>query len=301
MSNFKQRLKNRLGNPRLFLEFLFRKLFGRWMSSKLYLSGLYRINFGHKMNWEHPQSFNEKLNWCKVYNRIDLYTTLADKYAVKQFVADRIGKEYVVENYGVWENWDEVDFSKLPDQFVLKCTHDSGGAFICRDKSTFDKENIGRLIKKNLKKNLYYGMREWPYKNIPPRIIADRLLDDHTGKELRDYKWWCFNGKPQFMYCTIKGENLYENFYDMDFHPVAINHGFPRHKPEFEKPNNFELMKDLAAKLADGIPFVRIDFFDVDGHVYFGEFTFFDWAGMQPFADNWDEILGELIKLPSKN
>ena len=300
MDNIKIRFKNRFSSPRLVAEYIFRKTCGRWMPSKLYLSILYRINFGSKMHWKHPQTFNEKLTWCKLYDRRKHYTMLADKYAVKSYVAERIGKDYVVENYGVWDKWEDIDLDTLPNQFVLKCTHDSGGAFICHDKTTFDKERVGNMIKRNLHKNLFYSMREWPYKNIPPRIIADRFLDDHTGAELRDYKWWCFNGKPQFMYCTIKGDNLYENFYDMDFNPVAINHGFPRHQPEFEKPQNFELMKGLASKLSSDIPFVRVDFFDVDGHVYFGEFTFYDWAGMQPFADDWDAMLGEYMQLPTK-
>ena len=207
--------------------------------------------------------------------------------------------QYVVDNYGVYDNWGAIDFGILPNSFVIKGTHDSGGAFVCKDKTTCDFASIRRRIEKNLRKNYFYDLREWPYKNIKPRIVIDKLLDDHTGNELRDYKFWCFNGEPQFMYCTIKGESIYENFYDMEFHPVEINHNFPRHQPEFEKPANFELMKELAAKLSDGVPFVRVDFFDVEGHIYFGEFTFYDWGGMRPFADyKTDEKLGVLIKLP---
>ena len=223
---------------------------------------------------------------------------MADKYAVKQFVADIIGKEYVVENYVVADNWDSIDFNKLPEQFVIKCTHDSGGAFVCRDKSTFDFEATRKKIEHNLGVNFFYQYREWPYKNIKPRIIVDKYLDDHTGNELRDYKWWCFNGTPTFMYCTIKGKCVYENFYDMDFNPVPVDHGFPRHQPEFEKPRNFELMKELASKLSKDVPFVRVDFFDVDGHVYFGEYTFYDWGGMRPFGGDWDQKIGEYIQLP---
>lgn len=270
----------------------------RLWPDKLYLSTLYRIRFGRKMNWSNPQTFCEKLNWSKIYDRKALYTKMADKYAVKEYVAGIIGKDYVVENYGVYDRWEDIDFTILPEQFVIKGTHDSGGAFVCRSKDTFDFEGTRRIVTQYLNTNYYYHLREWPYKNINPRIIIDKFLDDHTGKELRDYKWWCFNGKPTYMYCTIKGANIYENFYDMDFNPVNINHGFPRHVPEFQKPSQFELMKELAAKLSVGIPFVRVDFFQVEEKVYFGEFTFYDWGGMRPFSNfEMDLKLGQLIDL----
>ena len=268
---------------------------------KLYISTIYRLRFKRKLNWENPTSFCEKLNWLKIYDRRDTYASLADKYKVKSIVSQIIGGEYVVENYGVYDRWEDIDFSQLPDQFVIKATHDSGGAFVCRDKSSFDFESTKRIISKNLTLNYFYHLREWPYKNIKPRIIIDRFLDDHTGKELRDYKWWCFNGKPTYMYCTIKGKNIFENFYDMDFQPVEIDHGFPRHQPEFEKPSQFELMKELAEKLSQGIPFVRVDFFQVEEKVYFGEFTFYDWGGLHPFRNYQTDLkLGELIELPKK-
>lgn len=270
------------------------------LPDSLYLKILFRLKVGYKLNLKTPKTFNEKMSWIKLYDRQPLYTRLADKYEVKQYVAERIGGRYVVENYLVAENWDEIDFDKLPNQFVLKCTHDSGGAFVCRDKQQFDFEQVRQKMMANLQCNYFYPGREWPYMNIKPRIIADRYLDDHTGNELRDYKFWCFNGRPTYMYCTIKGANIFENFYDMQFRPVKIDHGFPRHQPEFERPKNFELMKELATKLSEGIPFVRVDFFDVDEKIYFGEFTFYDWGGMKPFGDDWDQRLGELIQLPQR-
>lgn len=264
---------------------------------KTYISLRYWCIFGKKLNWKNPHNFNEKLNWEKIFDRNPLYTVMADKYAVKQFVSDRIGSEYVVENYLVADKWEEIDFKKLPEQFVIKGTHDSGGAFVCTDKSSFDFDAVKNKIEANMAYNWFWYYREWPYKNIKPRIIVDKMLDDHTGNELRDYKFWCFNGTPTYMYCTIKGANVYENFYDMDFRPVMIDHGFPRHQPEFDRPANFELMKILAEKLSVGIPFVRVDFFDIEGHIYFGEFTFYDWGGMRPFGGEWDQYLGELIHL----
>lgn len=287
-------------NPNEIAQGLVRKVLSHFISDdKKYLSYLYLVTFGKKLNWRSPKTFNEKMNWLKIYNRKDIYTTMVDKYAVKDYVRQRIGDKYVVENYGVYDTWEDIDFTKLPNQFVLKCTHDSGGAFVCRDKATWDREATRKKLKENLKNYNYSIAREWPYKNVPHRIIVDRLLDDHTGNELRDYKFWCFNGKPMYMYCTVKAKSIYENFYDMDFNPVMIDHGFPRHDPEFEKPSEFEEMKELATKLSKDIPFVRVDFFDVEGQVYFGEFTFFDWGGKRPFKRNWDMELGKLIKLPT--
>lgn len=295
--NLFKKVGARVKSPNRIAEYLFRTSCGRWLPTKLYLSILYRINIGQKLDWKSPKTFNEKLNWIKLYDRNNLYTKLADKYTVKSIVEERIGKKYVVENYGVWSSWDEIDFSSLPEKFVLKCTHDSGGAFICKDKKSFDFEGTRKRICKNLKRNPYYATREWPYKNIPSRIIADKLLENNHGKELMDYKFWCFNGVPTYMYCTIKANEVYENFYDMKFNPVMIDHGSPRHSPEFEKPECFDEMRLLASKLSKGIPFVRIDFFQVDGKVYFGEYTFFDWGGTAPFGGDWDIKLGSLINL----
>lgn len=267
-------------------------------SDEEYLIKLFKVKCGYKPNLENPQTFNEKLNWLKLHHHNPLLTILADKYAVKEYVKEKIGVEYVVPNYGVWGSFDEIDFDNLPSKFVLKATHDSGGATIVRDKKTLDVGEVRKKMEKQLSTGFYWASREWPYKDIPRRIIADELLNDHTGNELRDYKFWCFNGMPKYMYLTIKGKNIYENFYDMDFRPANINHGFPRHQPEFEKPYGFETMKELAAKLSQGLPFVRIDFFLVDKIIYFGEFTFFDWGGTRPFESyEMDLELGKLIDL----
>lgn len=285
-------------NPRRALNGIMLNTSRMW-PDRLYLSIMYFIRFRRKMNWDAPRSFCEKLNWLKLYDHNPLYQVMADKYEVKHFVTNIIGERYVVENYGVWGQWADIDFSKLPNQFVIKGTHDSGGAFVCRNKKDFDFDGIRKIVEKYQRTNYFFHLREWPYKNIKPRIIIDKLLDDHTGNELRDYKFWCFGGEPRYMYCTIKGKNIYENFYDMDFKPVQIDHGFPRHYPEFQKPSQFELMKELAVKLSQNIPFVRVDFFQVGDQVYFGEFTFYDWGGLRPFSDySTDLLLGDLIKLP---
>ena len=272
------------------------------VSDKLYISLLYKERFHKALNWDNPQSFNEKLQWLKLYAHRPIYTIMADKYAVKKYVADIIGEQYVVPCLGVWEKPEEIDFNSLPNQFALKCTHNSGrGRCICNDKSKMNLDEVRSNIAEGFKENYYLPGRDKQYRDIPKKIIADKYLDDGTGAELRDYKWWCFDGKPIYMYYTNKGKNIYENFYDMDYQPVNINHGFTRLTPEQPKPENFDLMKDLAAKLSKDIPFVRVDFFDVNGKVYFGEFTFFDWGGLRPFeTDEMDLKLGALIKLPQK-
>lgn len=270
-------------------------------SDKLYLKLQFRHLLGYKLNLDNPRTFNEKLAWLKINDRNPLYTRLADKYQVKQYVAEMIGEEYVVPCYGVWSRFEDIDWNKIPDQFVLKATHDSSGATICKNKNDLNKESIRKKFDATIKRNYYWSEREWVYKNIKPRIIADKLLDDHVSKKLLDYKFLCFDGKPVYMYCTVKDEEIFENYYDMNFNPIDINHGFPRKKPEFDKPENFEQMILFAAKLSQGMPFVRVDFFNVEGHIYFGEFTFYDWGGCRRFAqEHQDFELGKLIKLRSK-
>ena len=293
----KTKLQKALSNPRLALDVLMRSTCNIW-PDKLYLSILYRLRFHRKLDWSSPQSFNEKLNWQKLYNRNPLYTRLADKYEVKDIIRNIIGDNYIVPNYGVWDKFEDIPFEEMPDQFVLKMTHDSFGAIVCRDKNSFNKEEARKKVIESTSANYYPYLREWVYKDIKPRLIIDKFLDDHSGHELKDYKFWCFNGEPKVMYLTNKATDIFENFYDMNFNPLDINHGFERHKPEFEKPEAFELMKELARKISKNIPFVRVDFFYVDGHVYFGECTFYDWAGMRPFTDyEWDLRLGKWIDL----
>ena len=284
-------------NPKSLVLLLMRKTAKLW-SDKLYLEIVYYIKFGKRLNLNNPKSLNEKLNWLKLYDRNPLYVRLADKYEVKDYVRKKIGDKYVVPCLGIWNHFDDIDFDLLPNQFILKATHDSGGAFICKNKDSFDKDKAREKMEYALNNNFFYVSREWPYKNIPHRIIADKFLNDDREGELQDYKFWCFNGAPTVFYMTNKGENIYENFYDMDFNPLDMSHGFPRSVPEYKKPLQFDEMKDLAAKLSQGIPFVRVDFFIVEGNVYFGEFTFYDWAGLRPFKDiSTDLKLGEYLML----
>lgn len=288
--------------PKRLFVFLLNRL-GRIFPDKLYIQINFFLSLGYKINLRNPKTFNEKLNWLKLNHRCELYTLLADKFLVKQYVKEKIGEQYVVPLLGVWNNIDDINLDDLPSQFVLKATHDSSGAVICYSKDDFDYSNVKKHFCNVLKRNYFYSCREWPYKNIKPRIISEVLLKSgDLNKPIQDYKFMCFNGVPKLMYCTIKGGEVYENFYDMEFNPIYISHDFPRHLPEFEKPASFQLMKSLAEKLAQNIPFVRIDFYEVEGNVYFGEYTFYDWAGFKPYNNiEWDYKLGEWIDLSGLN
>lgn len=271
----------------------------RFYSDKKYLSIRYKLRFGKDIDFDNPKTFNEKLNWLKLYYRNPLFTLMADKYWVKKYVAEKIGSEYVVPCYGRWNKFEDIDFSKLPDKCFMKSNQDSGGGVLYEKEKSNITDIKNRFSSKQIKKkNWYWYLREWVYKHIEPCILAEEYLDEGTGRELHDYKFWCFNGKPIYMYITNKGAVIKENFYDMDFNPVYIDHGFERQTPEYSKPAQFELMRELAEKLSKDIPFVRIDFFNVNGKVYFGEFTFYDWGAFSPFKDDWDLKLGRLINLP---
>lgn len=275
----------------------------KFVSDEKYIQMKYRIIFGQDINLDNPLTFNEKMNWLKLNYRNPIMTLMADKYWVKQYVAKVIGKEYVVPCYGHWKKLEELDFKQLPAVFFLKSNQDSGGGVLIDQRKGVDMKALkNRFSAKNITKNNWFWVsREWGYKHIEPCILAEEFLDEGTGHELQDYKFWCFNGKPTYIYITNKGKVIKENFYDMNFNPVEINHGFDSHVPEFNKPSNFEKMKEIAAILSKDLPFVRIDFFNVNNKLYFGECTFYDWGGLRPFAKKETDLyLGTLLELPPK-
>ena len=277
---------------------------GRLLSDKLYLKIQYRRILREKLNLDNPQKYNEKLQWLKLYNRRPEYTALVDKYEVKPIIAKQIGEEHIIKTLGVWDNFDDIDFNTLPNQFVLKCTHDSGGLVICKDKSQLNKIEAKRKIEASLKSNFFYFSREWPYKDVKPRIIAEEYMEDETG-ELKDFKFFCFNGEPKALFIASdrqdKNEETKFDFFDMDFKHLPFRGGHPNATKPIPCPNGFEEMKRLAKILSAGMPHVRVDFYDIDGHIYFGEMTFFHWSGMAPFdPQDWNCKFGEWLKLPEK-
>lgn len=269
---------------------------------KIYLRCLFRLRVGYKLNLKNPTSFNEKLQWLKIYNRHNLQTKMVDKAEVKKYVAELIGEEYIIPTIAVYDTPDQIDFESLPNQFVLKCTHDSGGVVVCKDKSTLNKDEVRAKFGRWLKTNYFYQNREWPYKNVKPRIIAEQYMEDESGYELKDYKWFCFNGEPKVLFIAadrgMENEETKFDFYDMDFNHLPFTNGHPNASKLPRKPKGFDQMKELAAKLSVGEPHVRVDFYDINGCVYFGELTFYHWSGMVPFEpQEWDYIFGSWIKI----
>lgn len=289
------------------IQFLIKRKLGllKSMPDREYLIRLYHIYLGKELNLEEPKTFNEKLQWLKLYNRNPEYTKLVDKYEVKHIVSEKIGNEYVIPTLGIWNSFDDINFNDLPDSFVLKCTHDSGGVYIVNDKSTMNRKEMKRFINRSLHHDYYSANREWPYKNVVPRIIAEEYLEDSVTHELRDYKFFTFNGVVKAMFIASNRQNQQEetrfDFFDENFHPLNIVNGHPTSKIYPEKPKNFDLMKKLASTLGEGIPQVRVDFYECNGRVYFGEMTFFHWSGFIPFEpESWDETFGSWIVLPKE-
>ncbi len=263
----------------------------------------YRAFMKKKLNLDNPVTYNEKIQWLKLYDHNPLYATLVDKYEVKEYVSKLIGEEYIIPTLGVWDSFDDIDFDALSEQFVLKCTHDSGGLIICTDKSKLDKELAKQKMEKYLKRNYYLQSREWPYKNVKPRIIAERYMEDEESSELRDYKFFCFDGKVKMMFIATERQNKATetrfDFFDTQFNHIDMRNGHPNADKPIKKPVNFEKMIELAEILSKEIPHVRVDFYEVNGKVYFGEMTFHHWSGFVPFEpEEWDKTIGSWIKLP---
>lgn len=278
---------------------------GALLPDRLWLKLKFRCYMKQRLNLDNPCTFNEKLQWLKLNDRNPAYTTLVDKYLVKDYIAKTIGQQYVIPLLGVWDSVEDISWDKLPNQFVLKCNHDSGSIVICKDKKTFNRKDAEKVLAKGLKTDSYWYGREWPYKNIKRKIIAEAYMEDSTTNELRDYKFFMFNGECKALFIASerqkKGEDTKFDFFDSSFHHLDIRHGHPNAKVLPNKPLRFDEMIELASKLSVGIPHVRVDFYEVDGRVYFGEMTFYHHTGMVPFDPPiWDRIFGEWIVLPQK-
>ncbi|MBR6622307.1 MAG: glycosyl transferase [Ruminococcus sp.] len=273
--------------------------------SKDFISKMYKIKIGKKLNLAKPHTYTEKLQWLKLYDQRPEYTIMVDKCAAKEYVASKIGEQYIIPTIGIWNSPDEIDFSSLPEKFVIKCNHNSGlGMYICHDKNKMNISKVKRDLKKGMAQDYYLTGREWPYKNVKRRIIAEKYMEDSTYKELRDYKFFTFNGVPKILYITqgrgADGATV-ADFFDMDFNhlPLTIDHDMAETPPD--KPECFDEMKRLAAILSEGTPQLRVDFYEVDRKVYFGEMTFFHCSGFEAFHPNeWDKIFGEWVTLPAK-
>ncbi len=273
------------------------------LTDEEFLRKKFEENVGTKLNLDNPQTYNEKIQWLKLHDHNPLYTVLVDKFAVKQYVAEKIGPEHVIPIVGgPWYNAKEIEPNSLPKRFVLKCNHDCGSVIICTDKDTFDWKKAKKKLNDALHRNYYYVGREWPYKNVKPCIYAEQYVVDDDGIELRDYKFFCFDGVPRYLFIATDRMNKQEetkfDFFDMDFNHLPFTNGHPNAFIAPEKPKHFNEMKKLAETLSAGIPHVRVDFYEAEDQVYFGEMTFYHWGGMGIFdPKEWDYTFGSWIDL----
>jgi len=270
-------------------------------SDSLYLRMLYFLRTGHRLHLKRPKTFNEKLQWLKLYDRKPIYTKMVDKYEAKNYVAKIIGEEYIIPTYGVWDKAEDIDWNTLPEQFVLKVTHDSGGICICRDKSKFDRYHAIEKLNRALQRSYFMYNREWPYRDVPRRIIAEKYL----GENLQDYRVYCFNGEPKLIYSYTnvseedgsKPEPSYCDIFDTEWNPMPFRQNSPP-RGRIEKPEHFDEMLDIARKISKDIPHLRVDFYECS-KLLVGELTFYAGSGMSIFRpDKWDEILGSWMILP---
>ena len=301
MSNKMQQL---IKNPwKAGLYFAHRGYLDRW-SDEDYLKLVFRAKFGYKLDLTNPQTFSEKLQWIKLNDHNPEYQLMVDKYDVKGYVSNLIGEDYIIPAYGVWNSFDDINFNSLPNQFVLKCTHDSGGISICRDKSVFDYDKAKKRITTSLKRDYYYHGREWPYKGLKHRVLAEKLLVDESGNELRDYKVLCFNGVPKLIeyHSGRYTDHQTQDFYDTEWRKTSISQAgiecYQVSNYVAPKPSTLNEMLELSSILAKNIAHVRVDWYSVYGKLYFGEITFFDGSGLDPF-DSYDDdlLLGSWIDL----
>jgi hypothetical protein len=283
--------------------FCWRDLGFKLLPDKICCGLLFFRKLGYPLNLDNPKTFNEKIQWLKLYDRNPEYTKIVDKYEAKKYFLEKIGGEYLIPQLGIWDCFNDIDFSKLPDQFVLKCTHDNGSVVICRDKALFNFDSAKKKLSKALTRNKYYQFREWPYKNVKPRIIAEKFLSDGSGDNV-DYKLMCFNGKVRFYHACSKrfsAEGVHVTYFDNSGNRLAFKEKGRPCDDKVKKPVNFEKMLKLAERFARGTAFLRVDFFEIDNRVYLGELTFYPDAGFSKFdLEGCDEQLGSWITLPSK-
>ena len=291
-------------DPKLRIIGLNSKGFFRFLDDETCIKKLFKVRLGYQLDLDNPRTFNEKLQWLKLYNRNPIYTSMVDKFAVKEYVASIIGEQYIIPTLGVWDRFDDIDFDSLPDQFVLKCTHDSGGLVIVKDKSKMDLKAARKKINKSLKRNYFYVGREWPYKNVKPRIIAEHFLENPESAELNDYKFLCFDGKVKCSFvCTDRysKEGLHVTFFDKDWNMMPFTRHYPKSEEDIPKPDCYKDMISIAERLSKDIPFVRIDLYEFIGNVMFGEYTFYPGSGYEEFMPvEWDYKIGEWLHLPEK-
>lgn len=275
------------------------------ISDRMYLQMEYYLLMRKKLHLSNPKTYTEKIQWLKLYNRKPEYVKMVDKVGAKEYVSSIIGDEYIIPTIAVFDRVEDIEWKKLPQQFVIKCTHDSGGIVVCKDKSKLDIEDSIKKLKVGLQQDYYLNNREWPYKQVPRRLICEQYMVDESGYELKDYKIFCFDGEPKLLFvATDRTKGPHEtkfDFFDLDWNHLPFTNGHPNNPNLIKKPENFAKMLEIARELSKGIPHVRIDLYNINGKVYFGEMTFFHWSGFVPFKpEDWDEKIGSLLRLPKQ-
>lgn len=298
----KDKIIKLIENPYKIVPYLGDKNLLRWIPDKYYLKLLFRARVNKRLDLKNPKTYNEKLQWLKLYDRNTMYTNMVDKYNVREYVSNTIGEEYLIPLIDVFDKFEDINFDKLPYQFVLKTTHDSGGVVICKDKNNFNIEEAKQKLNQSLNNNYYFHAREWPYKDVKPRIICEKYMVDESGVELKDYKFMCFNGNVKCLFVCLNRNSpngLNVDFYDLEWNIMPFERYYRNSGQKIKKPKNFNKMVELAKKLSKEIPFVRVDFYEVEGKVYFGELTFYPGSGLEEFTPyEYDEILGSWLELP---
>lgn len=274
-------------------------------SDREHIEKLFKAKMGYDLDLEDPKTYNEKLQWLKLYDRNPLYTVMVDKYRVRDYIKEKIGEEYLIPLLGVWDDPDDIDFNSLPDKFVLKCNHNSGlGMYICRDKKTLNIPSVISNLKKGMAEDYFFVGREWPYKDVPRKIVCEQFMQDKVTSDLRDYKFYCFNGKAKLLGIYANRNNACEttaDYFDRDYNWTDIAWGYSHAAKHPEKPEMYDEMIAIADKLSEGIPELRVDLYLCNGKIYFGELTFFDGSGFDEITPHkWDELMGSWIQLPNK-
>ncbi len=275
---------------------------GKVLSDEQWIKLRFRMLMGKKCDLRDPKSFSEKIQWLKLNEHYEEYTDWCDKVKAKKLANPIVGSDHIVPTIGVWNSFDDIDFSKLPNRFVLKCNHDSGGVVICKDKDRFDYKAAKKKLDTCLKRDYYLSGREWPYKNIDRKILAEPYIEPDKGKnELIDYKFMVFNGKVKCSFtCTdrFSSTGLKVTFFDREWNVLPFDRKYPRSKEKINKPQNYDWMLEMAERIAHEWRFARVDFFETNGKTYLGEVTFYPGSGMERFyPEEWDYKLGSWLEL----
>lgn len=291
-----------LKDPSIVLKALGSRQLLNWMPDEMFIKLLYRFHEGKKINLDNPTLLNEKLQWLKLYDHNPKYTMMVDKYKVKEYVRELIGEEYIIPTLGVWDNAKKIEFGKLPNQFVLKTNHDSHSLVICKNKEDFDYKSAIKKLNKSLKRNGFWYGREWPYKNVEPLVLAEQFIQNRDGSSLVDYKFYCYGGKPIYFMCSYGEAEHNAKNHKFDMNLKSIDHLFKK-KPAIDEkdvtiPDNIDQMISIVEKLCKGYQHIRIDLYNVDGHIYFGEMTFYSSAGLiNIYSQDYSNYLASLIDI----